>query len=272
MLRCRSVSLDEWQDKHVKAMVRWGNKAANEYWEAGVPEDFYIPDENDNVTVMERWIREKYEKRRFVAKALPACANADVDLALPLAVLCGTGGGGMAKQAAAAAPKKLGAPPGSGAGAVPAAKPAAAAKAAAPAPKAAAPVASDDPFDMLGFDSVPTKASAAVAALPAASGLEAAFASSAFAVSAAAPAPAPAPASASAALMGLYGPQGGSAPAQHGGFAQQPQHGAFAGGFASGAAASPFGAFPQAAPHAAPAPAPAPKPASGGDVFGDLLG
>jgi hypothetical protein len=37
------VSLDEWQDKHVKAMVRWGNKVANEYWEAGVPEDFYIP-------------------------------------------------------------------------------------------------------------------------------------------------------------------------------------------------------------------------------------
>ena len=37
------MSLDEWQDKHVKAMVRWGNKVANEYWEAGVPEDFYIP-------------------------------------------------------------------------------------------------------------------------------------------------------------------------------------------------------------------------------------
>lgn len=40
-------------------MVRWGNKVANEYWEATVPEDYYIPTENDNVTLMERWIREK---------------------------------------------------------------------------------------------------------------------------------------------------------------------------------------------------------------------
>ena len=99
-------------------MVRWGNKVANEYWEAGVPEDYYIPDENDNVTVMERWIREKYEKKRFVAKTLPACATAAVDLTAPLSVLCGAGGGGGgAKVKKAAAPKKLGAPPGSSAAA-----------------------------------------------------------------------------------------------------------------------------------------------------------
>lgn len=83
----RSVSLDEWQDKHVKVrpcapapahrsaaslsrrrpsptcmscflmpcpqnMVRWGNKAANEYWEATVPDEYYIPDENDNATTV----------------------------------------------------------------------------------------------------------------------------------------------------------------------------------------------------------------------------
>ena len=82
----RSVSLDEWQTKHVKnserwgrqcavsglrracsrlsllfsppclllPVVRWGNRRANEYWEATVPEDYYIPDENDSVATVER--------------------------------------------------------------------------------------------------------------------------------------------------------------------------------------------------------------------------
>ena len=52
----RSVSLDEWQTKHVKNMVRWGNRRANEYWEATVPEDYYIPDENDSVSTVERCV------------------------------------------------------------------------------------------------------------------------------------------------------------------------------------------------------------------------
>lgn len=74
----RSVSLDEWQTKHVKnsktelpddlwlqahrvcfasPVVRWGNRRANEYWEATVPEDYYIPDENDSVATVERCVR-----------------------------------------------------------------------------------------------------------------------------------------------------------------------------------------------------------------------
>ena len=50
----RSVSLDEWKASQVENMVRWGNRRANEYWEAGVPEDYYIPDENDPVQQVER--------------------------------------------------------------------------------------------------------------------------------------------------------------------------------------------------------------------------
>lgn len=46
----------------VENMIRWGNKRANQYWEALVPEGYYIPDENDNNTVVERWIIDKYEK------------------------------------------------------------------------------------------------------------------------------------------------------------------------------------------------------------------
>lgn len=37
---------------HMQNMVRWGNKAANEYWEATVPDEYYIPDENDNATTV----------------------------------------------------------------------------------------------------------------------------------------------------------------------------------------------------------------------------
>jgi hypothetical protein len=52
----------------VQNMVRWGNKRANEYWEAHVPEEYYIPDENDSVATVERWIRDKYEKKRFASR------------------------------------------------------------------------------------------------------------------------------------------------------------------------------------------------------------
>jgi Putative GTPase activating protein for Arf len=83
----RSVSLDEWNSKQVKNMVRWGNKRANEYWEANVPEDYYIPDENDGVNIVERWIRDKYEKGRFKAKKMPAFAEEDIDLTRPIADL-----------------------------------------------------------------------------------------------------------------------------------------------------------------------------------------
>jgi hypothetical protein len=47
-------------------MEEVGNEKAREKWEANVPKDAYMPDENDSVTTVERWIRDKYERRKYV--------------------------------------------------------------------------------------------------------------------------------------------------------------------------------------------------------------
>jgi hypothetical protein len=126
-------------------MIRWGNKRANEYWEASVPQDYYIPDENDSVAVVERWIRDKYERARFKGKSEPKWAQDDVDLSLPLATLL-AGRGGKDKSSKAAAVK---------AAAAPVKAPTAAAVA------SAAPAS--DPFDLLGFDAFPVASAPAPA-------------------------------------------------------------------------------------------------------------
>jgi hypothetical protein len=79
-------------------MVRWGNKRANEYWEATVPEDYYIPDENDSVAAVERWIRDKYERGKFKAKSTPKWAEEDIDLNQPMSVLVSGGGADKGKE------------------------------------------------------------------------------------------------------------------------------------------------------------------------------
>ena len=47
----RSVSLDKWPIANVKNMEKWGNKRARELYEANVPKDVYIPDENDSAQI-----------------------------------------------------------------------------------------------------------------------------------------------------------------------------------------------------------------------------
>jgi hypothetical protein len=42
-------------------MEEWGNKRANEYYEANVPASVIRPKEGDAVRVVERYIRDKYE-------------------------------------------------------------------------------------------------------------------------------------------------------------------------------------------------------------------
>jgi stromal membrane-associated protein len=49
-------------------MQKWGNGRAKEYYEANVPRDYRIPNEHSSVREKEMWIREKYERKRFVAK------------------------------------------------------------------------------------------------------------------------------------------------------------------------------------------------------------
>lgn len=52
----------------VQNMIRIGNKRAAAFYEARVPEGYYIPHEQDSVSALERWIRDKYEEQRFVPK------------------------------------------------------------------------------------------------------------------------------------------------------------------------------------------------------------
>lgn len=56
-------------------MEEWGNGRANEYFEAKVPASVIKPKEGDPVRVVERYIRDKYEHRRYVASSIPPKAT-----------------------------------------------------------------------------------------------------------------------------------------------------------------------------------------------------
>ena len=50
----------------MRVMEDWGNERGRKFYENRVPRDMYIPDENDSVQTLERWIRDKYDRRKFV--------------------------------------------------------------------------------------------------------------------------------------------------------------------------------------------------------------
>ena len=52
-------------------MEQWGNGRANAYWEANLPSHVKKPHPEDNVRVVERYIRDKYEHKKFVAASIP---------------------------------------------------------------------------------------------------------------------------------------------------------------------------------------------------------
>mmetsp|Transcript_539 Transcript_539/g.938 ORF Transcript_539/g.938 Transcript_539/m.938 type:complete len:168 (+) Transcript_539:181-684(+) len=67
----RSVNLDSWREDHVQRMERWGNGRARAYFEAEVPSNYPIPGERSTTREVEKWIRDKYEHRRFLAREPP---------------------------------------------------------------------------------------------------------------------------------------------------------------------------------------------------------
>ena len=73
----RSVNLDTWTSAQVKFMESWGNKRAKSYYEARVPRDIRPPTEHSSLREREQWIRDKYERRRFVAIEEPTAASSD---------------------------------------------------------------------------------------------------------------------------------------------------------------------------------------------------
>ncbi|CAN0250555.1 unnamed protein product, partial [Laminaria digitata] len=65
----RSVNLDTWKPAQVKGMEEMGNARAKEHFEAEVPAGYPVPREHATVREREKWIRDKYEHRRFVSTA-----------------------------------------------------------------------------------------------------------------------------------------------------------------------------------------------------------
>jgi hypothetical protein len=63
-------------------MEEWGNARANAYWEANVPAAVRKPKEGDGVRTVEKYIRDKYEHKRYVASSIPSkksdVVNSDV--------------------------------------------------------------------------------------------------------------------------------------------------------------------------------------------------
>lgn len=53
-------------------MESWGNERAKQYWEARLPRDYAIPSETDSMYTLERWIRDKYERKLFVGQINPS--------------------------------------------------------------------------------------------------------------------------------------------------------------------------------------------------------
>lgn len=53
-------------------MEEWGNKRANDYYEANMPASVIRPKEGDAVRIVERFIRDKYEHKRYIASSVPA--------------------------------------------------------------------------------------------------------------------------------------------------------------------------------------------------------
>lgn len=64
----RSVNLDTWTSEQVAQMQKWGNAQAKKYYEANIPNGYSIPNENSSVREKEIWIRDKYERKRFIPR------------------------------------------------------------------------------------------------------------------------------------------------------------------------------------------------------------
>lgn len=73
--KVKSVSLDSWTQEQVDFMRSWGNERANAYWEATLSPHLK-PKETDTAYVVEKFIRDKYEYKRFAAKAGTPSATA----------------------------------------------------------------------------------------------------------------------------------------------------------------------------------------------------
>lgn len=58
-------------------MEEWGNARANEFFEANLSAQVPRPKEGDTVRTVEKFIRDKYEYKRYIGKVIPPKRTAD---------------------------------------------------------------------------------------------------------------------------------------------------------------------------------------------------
>ncbi|OQV21769.1 putative Stromal membrane-associated protein 2 [Hypsibius exemplaris] len=70
--RVKSVGLDSWTEEQISSMQNMGNAAAANKFEALIPENYRYsrPDSSDHA--LEKFIRDKYERKNYVDKNAPA--------------------------------------------------------------------------------------------------------------------------------------------------------------------------------------------------------
>ncbi|KAG0558904.1 hypothetical protein KC19_10G063600 [Ceratodon purpureus] len=66
--RTKTVGLDRWSADEVHRMSAIGNVAANSYWEENGPPIFQRPTADSPDFEVEKWIRDKYERKLFCSK------------------------------------------------------------------------------------------------------------------------------------------------------------------------------------------------------------
>ena len=65
----RSCLLDSWNIQQAELMSKIGNKIANEYWEAYLPNDFKRPGAS-NLSMIAQFIKQKYQNKKWALKTL----------------------------------------------------------------------------------------------------------------------------------------------------------------------------------------------------------
>lgn len=64
----RSVTLDEWTPEQMRRIRSMGNAVGKKIYEANLPPDKKKPNEFDDDRIKEQWIRDKYERKLWMAK------------------------------------------------------------------------------------------------------------------------------------------------------------------------------------------------------------
>ncbi|NXG25536.1 SMAP2 protein, partial [Grallaria varia] len=68
--RVKSVNLDQWTQEQIQCVQEMGNGKANRLYEAFLPENFRRPQTDQHPLAVESFIRDKYEKKKYMDKSI----------------------------------------------------------------------------------------------------------------------------------------------------------------------------------------------------------